>query len=78
MVDNIHHLVSETFRFLDFCQLFAGLIIHLAHADKPFIDEPENQFGRASPAHRVTVGVIFDLVKKSFPIQICENWFCGL
>jgi hypothetical protein len=73
LIHHIHDLVAQAGRFFFLGQLFAGFFITLAHADEPFIHQPENQFSLAAPAGGVAVSVGLNVVQHPFPLQIRED-----
>ena len=46
----------------------------LIHRDKPLVDQPEHELGVASPAYRLAVFVVFELVVDAAIAQQVENY----
>ncbi len=72
-VDDLHDLVPEARVDLRLGQRLAGLVVDLAHADVPLVDEPEQQRRPAPPAVRIAVAVGLEVVEEPPPLEIVDD-----
>ena len=73
LVDHIHNLVAQGLLLLFGGYCLAGFVVKFAHANKPLIHQPEDQFGFAAPAGGVAMGVGFHAVEPAFFFQVFED-----
>ena len=72
-VDALHDLVAEAGVDLRLGQRLARLVVDLAHADVPLVDEPEQQRRPAPPAVRVAVAVRLEVVEEPPPLEVVDD-----
>ncbi len=72
-VDDLHDLVAEAAVHLLRGQGLTRLVVDLAHADEPLVDEPEQERRLAAPAVRVAVGVRLEVVEEVPALEIVDD-----
>ncbi len=73
LIHHVHDLIAQAGGFFLFRDLFARLVVELAHADKPFVDQAEDQRCATAPADGIAMRVLVDPVEQVLVLQVVEN-----